>query len=199
MRVIAGEFRGRKLQSLPGKEIRPTSDKVKGALFNMIGPFFEGGRGLDLFAGTGSLGIEALSRGLGHVVFVDRHRQAVRLVQTNLHALGLEEKSEVYCMDAQAALARFAADGRQFDLVFLDPPYALGLAPLNWLYEAGGRGILAEDATVVLEHDARVAVPDQVGILEKLKSRRYGSSMLTIFRRSQPPKGRDGWQREETS
>lgn len=184
MRVIAGELRGRKLQSLPGKDVRPTSDKVKGALFNMIGPFFEGGRGLDLFAGTGSLGIEALSRGLDHVVFVDRHRPAIRIIHSNLRALGLEEKAEVHHNDAKTILPRLCAKGRLFDFVFLDPPYALGAAPLLWLHKAGEGQLLTKNGMVVLEHDARLDVPERVGTMEKVKNRRYGDTMLTVFLRT---------------
>jgi len=184
LRIIAGQFRGRKLQSLPGNDVRPTADKVKGALFNMIGPYFEGGKGLDLFAGTGSLGIEALSRGMEQVVFVDRHRLAIRLIQSNLRTLGLERQAEVYHLDAQSALRRFVQEGRQFDVVFLDPPYHLEAAPLVWLQEAGEEQLLAPEAVVVLEHDARVAVPEEVGTLKQVKQRRYGHTMLTIYRRT---------------
>ena len=184
MRVIAGEFRGRKLQSLPGNHTRPTSDKIKGALFNMIGPFFEGGRGLDLFAGTGSLGIEALSRGMEYVVFVDSHRPAVQLIRTNLKTLGLTGKSEVRLLDAQTALAQFCSEGRQFDVVFLDPPYRLEAAPLNWMQEAGIERLLSPDAVVVLEHDAKVYVPEQAQLLKKVKQRRYGNTTLTIYQRT---------------
>ncbi len=147
----------------------------------MIGPFFEGGIGLDLFAGTGSLGIEALSRGLEHVVFVDRHRPAIRTIQANLRTLGLQEQAEVLYMDARTALARLRDEGRQFDFVFLDPPYELGAAPLAWLQQAGEGQLLAPEAIVVLEHDARVAVPEQTGTLQMIKHRRYGNTMLTVY------------------
>ncbi len=182
MRVIAGELRGRILKSVPGRQVRPTSDKVKGALFNMIGPFFKGGRGLDLFAGTGALGIEALSRGLDHVVFVDHSRHSIRVIQDNLHTLGLEGKSEVYQMGAENALTFLAEKNRQFDFVFLDPPYMQESAPLTWLTEIRQGQVLAEAAKVVLEHDARVSVPDQMGMLRKVKERRYGNTALTIFK-----------------
>ncbi|OUM88303.1 MAG: 16S rRNA (guanine(966)-N(2))-methyltransferase RsmD [Bacillus thermozeamaize] len=183
MRVIAGEFRGRNLKSVPGRHVRPTSDKVKGAMFNMIGPFFEGGRGLDLFAGTGALGIEALSRGLEQVVFVDHSRQSIRVIQTNLRMLGLEGQAEVYQMGAEEAVSFLAERNRRFDLVFLDPPYMStreSLAPA-WLTQLAQGRLLAQAAKVVLEHDARVSFPDRLGVLEKVKERRYGNTTLTIF------------------
>lgn len=181
MRVIAGEFRGRYLKSVPGRHVRPTSDKVKGALFDMIGPFFEGGKGLDLFAGTGALGIEALSRGLDHVVFVDHSRQSIRVIQTNLRMLGLEGQAEVYQMGAEEAVFFLAERNRRFDFVFLDPPYARESLVPAWLTELAQGRLLAQTAKVVLEHDARVSFPDRLGRLDKAKERRYGNTTLTIF------------------
>ena len=126
MRVIAGECKGRTLKSVPGKETRPTTDKVKENLFNMIGPFFDGGQGLDLYGGSGGLGIEALSRGLDKMIFVDRYFPAIQTIKKNLAFCQLEGRAEVYRNDADRALTILGKRQEAFDLIFLDPPYASG-------------------------------------------------------------------------
>ena len=123
MRVITGSARGRRLKELTGMETRPTTDKVKESLFSIIQFDIEGRRVLDLFAGTGQLGIEALSRGAASAVFIDRRADAVRLVKDNLELCGLSDRASVRCGDAMSYLR----SGEKFDLIFLDPPYAAGL------------------------------------------------------------------------
>ena len=125
MRVITGSARGRRLKELTGMETRPTTDKVKESLFSIIQFDIEGRRVLDLFAGTGQLGIEALSRGAASAVFIDRRADAVRLVKDNLELCGLSDRASVRCGDAMSYLR----SGEKFDLIFLDPPYAAGLLP----------------------------------------------------------------------
>jgi len=123
MRVIAGAYKGRALKSVPGTNTRPTSDKIKESAFHQLGPFFEGGNCLDLFAGSGALGIEAMSRGMEKVVFVERSASAIRVIRKNVAKLEMEEKCEIYRNDAFRALKILAKRKVPFDLVILDPPY----------------------------------------------------------------------------
>lgn len=121
MRVVSGEFGGRPLKTLDGKITRPTSDKVRGAIFNMIGPYFNGGRVLDLFAGSGGLAIEAVSRGMSAAVLVEKNRKAQAIIQDNIIMTKAENRFTLLKMEAERAID--CLTGR-FDLVFLDPPYA---------------------------------------------------------------------------
>lgn len=128
MRVVAGRFRGRLLRAFPGDVTRPTSDRARGGLFDWVGPRVEGAVILDLFAGTGALGIEALSRGATHATFVERGRGPGAALRRNLSELGLEAEAELLGRDAGWALGALARRGARFDLVFADPPYSSKLA-----------------------------------------------------------------------
>ena len=123
MRIVAGKAKGIHLQMVPGKQVRPTTDRVKESLFQLIGPFFAGGDVLDLFAGSGALGMEALSRGCAQAIFVDRARASVQTIRQNLHKAGLSDQAIVIQRDAFAACRWLAKQQRQFALIFLDPPY----------------------------------------------------------------------------
>lgn len=123
MRIIAGTLKSRIIKPVPGRQTRPTSDKVKEAIFHKLGPFFEGGLALDLFAGSGSLGIEAISRGMDYVVFVENAQQAVRTIRDNTQKLNLGSRSDIIKTDAFRALSIFSKQKNQFDLILLDPPY----------------------------------------------------------------------------
>src|SRR6478735_8296200 len=123
MRVVAGLYKGHALKAVPGYSTRPTTDKVKEAIFNMIGPFFEGGTALDLFGGSGGLGIEALSRGIDKVIFVDRDQKAIQTIKGNLETCQFVEHAEVYRNEAFRALKAIVKRDIQFDLILLDPPY----------------------------------------------------------------------------
>ncbi|VQB65994.1 methyltransferase [Streptococcus pneumoniae] len=121
MKIVSGIYGGRPLKTLEGKTTRPTSDKVRGAIFNMIGPYFEGGRVLDLYAGSGGLSIEAVSRGMSSAVLVERDRKAQTIVAENIQMTKEVGKFQLLKMDAERALEQVSGE---FDLVFLDPPYA---------------------------------------------------------------------------
>ena len=121
MRVVSGNYGGRPLKTLAGKTTRPTTDKVKGAIFNMIGPYFEGGRVLDLFAGSGSLAIEAISRGMDHAILVEKDRAAQQVILENIKMTKESEKFQLLKMSAERVLSNLS---ETFDLVLLDPPYA---------------------------------------------------------------------------
>jgi 16S rRNA (guanine(966)-N(2))-methyltransferase RsmD len=179
MRVIAGRFGGRRLSAPRGAGTRPTADRVREALFSMLGPL-DGLRVLDLFAGTGALGIEALSRGAASAVFVEHDRLALTALRGNLAALGLhpaaDASAEVRSQDAFAALAGAAAGGERFDLVFLDPPYAQALAWGPKLARALP-DVLVPEGVVVVESDRRA--PLFVGLPVR-RQRRYGDTSITI-------------------
>ncbi|WP_426447180.1 16S rRNA (guanine(966)-N(2))-methyltransferase RsmD [Paenibacillus sp. S-38] len=180
MRVISGSAKGRPLKAVPGMGTRPTTDKVKEAVFSMIGPYFDGGRVLDLFAGTGGLSIEALSRGMEAAVLTDTDKKAVETIHQNLKAAGFTDRAEVYRNDALRALRALSRREAQFDLVFLDPPYRMKLIP-DLLAELQEGGLLAEGAKVVIEHDAEDVFEGNTGALEWLRRAEYGDTAITIF------------------
>ncbi|WP_304438237.1 16S rRNA (guanine(966)-N(2))-methyltransferase RsmD [Halolactibacillus sp. JCM 19043] len=185
MRVIAGEHKGRRLQAVPGKETRPTSDKVKESLFNRIGPFFEGGQALDLFAGSGNLGIESLSRGMDHVVFVDQQKQAIETIHKNLDTLRLVSKAEVYRNDAFRALKALSKREVQFDYIFLDPPYQKGFYQ-KLLKQMAELNLTHEQTLLVLEHDTHLTLPDEINGFIQERSEKYGGiTAITLYKRKE--------------
>ena len=176
MRIIAGQFRGRQLQAPPGSATRPTGDRVREALFSMLGPL-EGARVLDLFGGSGALAIEALSRGAAGAVIVERDRRAVEVIRANLEALGLgEEEARVVHGPARGALRDASARGDKYDLVLLDPPYRDAPALGRELSEALP-AVLAPAARIVAESDRRS--PLQLD-LPVIRERRYGDTLIRI-------------------
>ena len=177
MRIVAGTARGRPLLAPRSLSTRPTSDKVRAAIFNLLGQFFEGGGVLDLYAGTGALALEALSRGCERAVCVEQDRTAAALILRNAAACGFAERLEVRRERVEVALPRLA--GAAFSLCLLDPPYALGPeAALALLAPA-----LVPGAAVVAEHDARRPPPETVGALAMVDRRSYGDTGVTIYRR----------------
>lgn len=180
MRVISGLVGGRSLKSVPGQQTRPTTDKVKEALFSMIGPYFDGGAVLDLFAGTGGLGIEALSRGCERAVFVDRQPIAVHTIKANLSATGFTDRAEVYRNDAERALKALQKRALRFELAFLDPPYHLDIIP-RLLEQLQGFDVLFPSALVVCEHSVDRPLPQQIGSLVIRRSNEYGDTAVTIY------------------
>ncbi len=173
MRVVAGALRGRRIAAPPGRETRPTSDRVREALFAILGDL-TGLRVLDLFAGSGALGIEALSRGAASAVFVERSPRAADVVRANLAALGLE--ASVVRADARGALRDASARADAYDLVFLDPPYRDAAA---WGRELSAAlpGVLAPGARVVSESDRRQPLPLTLPLADE---RRYGDTVIRI-------------------
>lgn len=177
MRVVSGKYGGRPLKTLDGKTTRPTTDKVKGAIFNMIGPYFDGGRVLDLYAGSGSLGIEAVSRGMESAVLVEKDRRAQAIVAENIAMTKEEARFELLKMESSRALEQLTG---QFDLVLLDPPYAKEqiIADIDKMAE---RKLLSEDIMVVCETDKSVDLPEEIADLGIWKQKIYGISKVTVY------------------
>lgn len=180
MRVISGSARGRALKAVPGMGTRPTTDKVKEAIFSMIGPYFDGGAVLDLFAGTGGLGIEALSRGMDKAVFIDKDAKSLETVRHNLQVTGLGDQAEVYKNDAERALKALAKREVLFDLIFLDPPYRLkhGDALMMQMDELK---LLSPQATVVLEYESDYVYPASFGPFLQTRKAEYGETTVSIY------------------
>ena len=179
MRVSTGPARGRRLKALQGMETRPTTDKVKESLFSIIQFDIEGRRVLDLFAGTGQLGIEALSRGAAEAVFVDRRPDAVRLVQENLALCGFTDRARVKSGDALAYLK----SGEKFDLIFLDPPYAADLLE-QALTAIASFDICREHGRIVAESAADKVLPVLPAPYRLYREYRYGKIRLSVYHRS---------------
>ena len=177
LRVVAGDFGGRPLKTLEGKTTRPTTDKVKGAIFNMIGPFFDGGRVLDLFSGSGSLAIEAISRGMSSAVLVEKDRRAQAVIQENIKMTKSEEQFQLLKMDAARALTQLTG---QFDLVLLDPPYAKEQIVAN-ITQLEEQGLLSEEVMLVCETDKDVDLPEEVSNFGIWKQKTYGISKVTVY------------------
>jgi 16S rRNA (guanine966-N2)-methyltransferase len=193
MRIIGGAVGGRTIRAPHGTGTRPTSDKVRGALFNILGPPDENARVLDLFAGAGALGLEALSRGAAHATFVDKDGGAVRCVEENAGSLGFGERVRVQRGDAQTVLGRLERAGERFTWVFIDPPYASDEA-VRALTALGKppAPLLEDDAVVVVEHDRRRAPDDTYGTLTRADRRKYGDTEISFFRRSSAREGVPG-------
>ena len=176
LRVIAGELRGRRLRVPPGGSVRPTSERVREAVFSTLGDL-RGCSVLDLFAGSGSLGIEALSRGASTAVFVERDERTAGILRRNLRDLGLEGRARVLRCPVGSALAALAREGRRFERVFVDPPYGRPVSELEALLAAIGRDLLAEAGVVVVEGDRRDPVASPAG-LEPVRERTYGDTRI---------------------
>jgi len=180
MRISAGEYRGRRLKSPKGAGTRPTSDLLRQAIFNVVGPRLAGARVLDLYAGTGAIGLEALSRGARHATFVERDRDALESLRANIRALGVAEQASVVAAEVPAALRRLAAAAARFDCVFLDPPYGAAAAGPCVERLAPG-GVLSENALLVVQAFHKEALPAAVGALRQAWRRRYGESSVTVY------------------
>ena len=185
MRVIAGKFRSRQLKSLKGMALRPTSDRLRETLFNVIADRVEGSRFLDVFAGTGAVGIEALSRGAREAVFIENHAPAVALIEKNLDSLGLRAEARVLAVDAARGLQRLAAEAaakRNYDIAFLDPPYAAVEDYRRVLSFLGTSRLLAEDSLVIAEHQPKLELPETAGNLDRVRMLRQGDAALSFYR-----------------
>jgi 16S rRNA (guanine966-N2)-methyltransferase len=185
VRISAGKLKGRKVKVCSlGEDLRPTSSKVRESLFNILGQSVKGSVFVDLYAGTGAVGMEAMSREADTVYFVEANRKRATQIEETLEGCGCRPKAYIVNMKAGKFIERSAAEGKKFDVVFLDPPYASG--EVEPLLEALGKGdVLSEGALVVAEHPTKSALPDEAGVLVKKKSYRYGDTALTVMERKQ--------------
>lgn len=182
MRVVSGVHKGKPLKAVPGTSTRPTTDKVKEAIFNMIGPYFDGGIGLDLFAGSGGLGIEALSRGLDKVIFIDRDGKAIQTIRDNISSCKLEQQSEIYRNNADRALKALIKRDIVFNYIFLDPPYKKQQL-VSLMEKMDESNLVNSNSIVVCEHSFDVELPQKVGNFTQKKHEKYGIIAVTIYSR----------------
>ena len=182
MRVIGGELRGRRLRAPSGAATRPTSDRVREALFDIIAARVEGVLFLDAYAGTGAVGIESLSRGAAHCTFVESERNAARVLTGNLEALDLSSRARVLTAPFALAAAELAREGRAFDVVFLDPPYGHGEL-LRGLRLTASLPLLRPGGVVIAEHGGKLETPAREGVLGLKRTARYGDTRLSFFER----------------
>jgi 16S rRNA (guanine966-N2)-methyltransferase len=177
MRITGGIGRGRKLKVPAGDQVRPTSDKVKQALFNILGERVRGAVFLDLFAGAGGIGIEALSRGAERVVFVEGSRESLDVVRQNIEQTGFGEQAAAVLSKVEPYLKKRSGP---YDIVFLDPPYAMELLPLLQLIAASG--LMKADAVVIAEHFKKRPSPERAGDLERYREAIYGDTVLAFYK-----------------
>jgi 16S rRNA (guanine966-N2)-methyltransferase len=182
MRVIGGHDRGRRLRAPRGLQTRPTADRVRVTLFDVIGPAVAGARVLDLFAGTGAVGIEALSRGAARVVLVERDQSALRALRANLATLGASRAAaRVLAGDVLQLLPTVGAEEGTFDFVFIDPPYGTTLAGRTLEALAAAR-VCRDGSEVVVQHSMRTVLPVVSGLVAHRRPRRFGDTALTFLR-----------------
>jgi 16S rRNA (guanine966-N2)-methyltransferase len=182
MRIIAGQFRSRHLKAAPPPGTRPTSDKLRETLFNILGESVRGCTFLDGCAGVGAIGIEAISRGAETVVFADQSRKATRMIRENLKSLQVEKGFQVLEMDLLHALDVCGRHGIVFDIAFVDPPYEREHIYEDALEHFGSRSLLAPGGTLILEHSRRMSMPEAAGILMRTRTLQQGDSTLSFYR-----------------
>jgi 16S rRNA (guanine966-N2)-methyltransferase len=197
MRIIAGKYRGRQLKSPPSAQTRPTSDRLRETLFNVLAPRIEGARFLDLCAGTGAVGIEALSREAEHVTFVDKSRKMCSLIEANLKALDIgSEKVEVVSTDSTAFLKKCAKQHEPsltvglpprpgpFDIIFFDPPYAEDYELVLSFIAEQERQLVSDGGIVIVEHYKKKELAEEFGPLVRYRTLKQGDSVLSFFKRA---------------
>lgn len=182
MRIVAGEFRSRRIEAVSGDTTRPTTDKVKEAVFSRIGPYFDGGDMLDLFAGSGNVSFEAISRGMQTSLMCDKQKKAIDTIKKNSQVLDVTTQCVVWQMDYKKALHKIADEKRTFDFVYLDPPYKDQkiIEILSFLDE---HEILKPNADIVCESLKEDEFPQQIGSLCKVKDVVYGITRITYYKK----------------
>ena len=187
MRIIAGKYRGRKLKSPPGADTRPTSDRLRETLFNILAPRIEGARFLDLCAGTGAVGLEALSRGAEHATFVDKSKKMCALIEANASALEIDQQqADIVTAEAAEYLRRRARKSDvSFDIIFIDPPYAADYGEVLLYVGLHARTMLVEDGVVIVEHFKKRDLGEAFGELKRYRTVKQGDSVLSLYRREQ--------------
>jgi len=178
MRIIAGLYKGRNLKSPPSMDVRPTSDRLRETLFNVITAHVPESRFLDLCAGSGAVGIEALSRGASYATFVDRSRRSCQLIEANLELCRIpEEQREIYCSEASEFLRQTRTEA--WDIIYFDPPYKQDY--LKTLEIIGSKSVLAQDGLLAVEHHHKTALPEISGNLRRTRVLKQGDSALSFY------------------
>ncbi|WP_172369791.1 16S rRNA (guanine(966)-N(2))-methyltransferase RsmD [Sporosarcina jiandibaonis] len=180
MRIIAGEKKGLRLKSLEGVHTRPTLDKVKESVFNMIGPYFNGGIVVELFGGSGALSLEALSRGAEKAYVFEKNKKACAVIRSNVEKCHYEKIVHIKQSDARNALKILQQYDEKIDILFIDPPYAQNEF-YNLARTISDAGLLAESAVIVCEHDHKTELPETYGLFQKKKSSTYGNIAISIY------------------
>jgi len=180
MRIVAGSARGRTLLAPKSQNIRPTADRVRESLFNILGQWTDGLSVLDLYAGTGALALEALSRGASHALLVDKDKEALALCRENSAALGFAAQVEIWAMPVERAVERLGQEGRKFDLIFADPPYALETADAL-IAQIERAGLLGPEARLIFEHCKAEPAVERVGTLERFDRRLFGDTQVSFY------------------
>jgi 16S rRNA (guanine(966)-N(2))-methyltransferase RsmD len=180
MKIIGGEFKGRRLKTSKGAKMRPTPMKVKEALFSILGGRVTGSSFLDLYAGSGQMGIEALSRGAREVVFMDNHPTALRLIHSNLGFLEPGKNLKIPRNNVLKAIAHLSKEKKKFDIIFLDPPYESKLVE-NTLQVVAKSDILKTITLVIAEHPKSLALDEKIGCLDRIRQEKYGDTVLSFY------------------
>lgn len=181
LRVISGKARGLKLDSPKNQDVRPTTDRVKESLFNIINPYIRESNILDLFAGTGSLGIECLSRGAKNCVFVDKSKDSINIIKSNVKKARVENESTILNVDFKDAVKRLSNQNQKFDVIFMDPPYYENMF-IECLKIIDELNLLYEDGIIVVEHDTKDLFDESIGNLVKSRDKKYGNTTLTFYK-----------------
>lgn len=179
LKITGGKYRGRLLKIPPN--IRPTSNKVREALYNIIGERVFQAIFLELFAGSGIVGIEALSRGAKKVVFIEKNRNVARTIEENLKIINNLEKAEIIVGDVLNGLKKLSKNKEKFDIIFLDPPYKEKLLTISTLEFISSIDIFKKNCIIIVEHYKKISLPEQVGILKKVKIYKYGDTQLLFY------------------
>jgi len=186
MRVIAGKYRSRQLKSLDTPNLRPTSDRLRETLFNVLSPNIAGSHFVDLFAGTGAVGIEAISRGAQDVLFVENHAPAAKLIRENLHSLDIRAGATVLAMDATGALEKIQQRQKSqvfaYDYIFLDPPYAAAEEYQRVMKFLSAAPFVSENTIVIAEHTRKFELAEEFSTLERVRVLKQGDAVLSFYR-----------------
>ncbi|MGH9447237.1 MAG: 16S rRNA (guanine(966)-N(2))-methyltransferase RsmD [Terriglobia bacterium] len=182
MRVISGAYGGQRLKVLKGKSLRPTSEKLRETLYDVLGDRVVGAKFLDAYAGSGAMGIEALSRGAGEVVFLEGQRSAVELVRTNLQTLGIKSKFQIIAGPVETGIEKLEQNGTRFHFAYLDPPYAEIREYHRILRGLGRSSIFAPQGEIVVEHSRHTRLEERYGALARFRLLRHGDSQLGFYR-----------------
>jgi 16S rRNA (guanine966-N2)-methyltransferase len=189
MRIISGQNRGRRIQTLKGTQLRPTSDQMRETLFDVLGPSVRDSTFLDAYAGSGAVGLEALSRGAKEVVFVEYHRAASDLIRRNLAAMDMKDGFYLMNTKVLSAIERLDEEGSSYDFIFLDPPYSETREYHQVLRQLGRSRLLASTSLVIAEHSRHFLLEERYNRLERTRTIRHGDAQLTFYRLSHADPG----------